>query len=494
MSSQDKRKCFTFTWTIENISYYWYTTRKVVRSPTFVINALQKSKYKLGFHPSRIMEDNWIYLFLEAQGNSSFVRIDCEFAFLSKDGSAHHSTKWKNRSRKFNGVTVSKDVFVANKLPEDKLRARCRIWKSDGEMTEDVQCFARTRICIERVSFSWNIQNFSNLHAEEKCTYQMKSMLDNEVLMTFSLLLKNPYTGEDSINIQLVSESNKIKYCVFHLMPLNGLGSASKGKRNEFSFSEDKKPKLFTLHFSKNDLIAIKDLCLPNDVLSFRCECTFSTGAISEEIESIRYGCDNFLTSEQDNQCLDKENRLSVSKRILIEDLESLLNENILSDIKLKTNAETYLAHKNILSARSPVFKAMFSDNMKEKFNECVDIEDLDSDTVHRMLQYVYTAETKDLQLDNTFKLYQAANKYEILALRDECSDYLKSNLCSKNVCKVLVLADVHQDVNLKTSVQDFIFNHDVVNSAEWKQLMKTHPKLTADTMCLQLQRKSLSM
>ncbi|GBL76120.1 TD and POZ domain-containing protein 1 [Araneus ventricosus] len=501
MSTQDKRKCFTFTWTVENISYCWLKAPEYFESPTFVINAPQESEYSLQLHPRGHQKDNYIGFYLMKKGNRPPVRIDCEIAFLAKDGSVLASTEYTNCTIcAGNGDFKERtDVFVANRsayLPEDKLTARCRIWKSDGDMTEDVHLFARTRICIKKDTFLWDIQNFSSLHSEQKCTYQIKSVVDNEMLMTLDLSLKNPYTDEDSITIQLVSKNGKIKYFVLHLMPLNGFGSADKGIRKEFLFCENKKSKLFTLPFSKKNLMANKNICLPNDVLSLQCECTFSTGVVIEEIESVIHGKTkyNFSTSEMDKICLDYKNALSVSQRILSENLRSLFKDNILSDIKVKTSSETFQAHKSILSARSPVFKAMFSNNMKEKYNKSVDIEDMDSDTVHKMLQYIYTAEIKDLQFEGAYELYRASDQYEILALRDECSAYLKSNLKPNNACEVLILADLHQDEDLKTSVQDFIFNHDIINSEEWKQLMKTNVKLAADTMHLQIQRKALSM
>ncbi|CAL1283216.1 unnamed protein product [Larinioides sclopetarius] len=491
MSTRDKRKCFTFMWSVENINYYW--KKEFIRSPTFVINALQESNYFLNLYLDGLGNDNCIHFFLNNLIDSSSNKIDCELAYLSNDGAVLKSVERLNV--KSTGLFIEKkEVFVNNRSsyrPKDKLILRCKIWKRDGEMTEDVQCFARTRICIKREAFLWNIQNFSSLHSEEKCTYQIKSMPSNEVLMSFDLLIKNPYTDEDSINIQPVSENGKIKYCVFYIMPLNGPGSADQSIKKEILFSDNKKPKLFTLPFSKNDLIARKDLCLPNDVLSLRCECTYTTGDIIEEIESVFYGCDGLSSIEADNKRFDEENTSAVSKRILNDDLKSLFHDDFLSDIKLKTSTKTFSAHKSILSARSPVFKAMFSNNMKEKLTDCVEIKDIDSETVFRMLLYVYTAEIQDLPCENVCELYRAADIYQILALRDECSTYIKSNLSPINACEVLILADMHQDEYLKASVQEFIFNHDVLNSEEWKLLIKNHAKLAADTMYLQIQSSS---
>ncbi|GFR29110.1 tdpoz3 [Trichonephila clavata] len=75
----------------------------------------------------------------------------------------------------------------------------------------------------------------------------------------------------------------------------------------------------------------------------------------------------------------------------LKEDFETLYAEGILSDVKLRTANFTFQAHKNILSVRSPVFRAMFTTEMKEKTQECIDIPDLEDDTLHKMLLYVYT-------------------------------------------------------------------------------------------------------
>ncbi|GBL76029.1 hypothetical protein AVEN_234341-1 [Araneus ventricosus] len=203
MSWQDKRKCFTFIWTLENISYNWQERYESIRSPTFAINELEKSEYHLDLYPRGKDNDNYIDFYLQREGYSPFVNItlviDCELALLSEDGSVLTSLKIEQceTSADFCRFKEVKDVLNHNRstyLPEDKLIVRCRIWKSDREMTENVQCFARTRIHIQMHSLLWNIRNFSSIQSEKKCTYQMNLVLDNEVLMTIDLFFKNSYT------------------------------------------------------------------------------------------------------------------------------------------------------------------------------------------------------------------------------------------------------------------------------------------------------------
>ncbi|GFT35102.1 TD and POZ domain-containing protein 3 [Trichonephila clavipes] len=232
----------------------------------------------------------------------------------------------------------------------------------------------------------------------------------------------------------------------------------------------------------------MEELYFPNDVLTLHCECSFTTGIVSEEIEKICQGCP--LLQEENLACKDVESKNeSLDLTIILqENLESLYKENFLCDTKLVTKTKSFLAHKCILSARSPVFKAMFNNDMRERNSECVNIEDLDEDTVQRMLLYMYTATLPDLQWDSACDLYTASDKYEILSLKNECSSFLKDSLSPANACNLLILADIYQDEDLKSSAEEFILNQkEIFNTCEWKLFMKTNLQLAADLMHLKL-------
>ncbi|GIX69149.1 speckle-type POZ protein [Caerostris extrusa] len=125
---------------------------------------------------------------------------------------------------------------------------------------------------------------------------------------------------------------------------------------------------------------------------------------------------------------------------------------------------------------------------MKEKAQECIHIEDVDADTVRRLLLYMYTDACEDLQWKSASQLYAAANKYQILSLKDECSSFLKANLDAANACDALMIADLHHDERLKSATSEFILKHDKeifnserVENASWKLM----GKLAAGTMLL---------
>ncbi|GBM70523.1 TD and POZ domain-containing protein 1 [Araneus ventricosus] len=198
-------------------------------------------------------------------------------------------------------------------------------------------------------------------------------------------------------------------------------------------------------------------------------------GKISPKLKRV------FESRKQHN--IEIQDSLNTSE--LVNDLKFMYNDAIFSDTEIRTTTKTFRAHKNILSARSPVFRSMLSSDMKEKNSGHVDIIDFEDDTIHRMLLFIYTDSLEDLQFEKAFKFYAAAEKYEILSLKSGCSSFLKKNLCPTNACDVLVLADLHNDDDLKTAVQDYILGQckQIFLSQEWKDFMNTNLKLAADVM-----------
>ncbi|GBO25321.1 Speckle-type POZ protein [Araneus ventricosus] len=492
--NDSKRKCFTFIWKLENASYCWQRRTECIQSPSFTVDEIHETNWKLGLYPS-IGRDN-IGFWLQRQSDNNGVEsvaIDCELAFLSSDGTALREFKRKNEEiRKAKGFgsfeSVSrKEVFFARRsvyLPQDTLTVRCRMWKSVGEMSKDVQCFARTRITVEKRSFLWSIENFSTLKSHEKKTYEIKSHDNGKNFMSLELFLTGGLLCDETIRFRIIPDYQNIKMSTFRLSVVDASKNTANCFQDEFCCRDPCGSKDFALFCTKRELLEKKNAYLPNDVLSLWCECSFCFGTIQGEIERVDSDCIAIAKKKSDNHSVDTENEFSVPNCILIDNLKSMLNNTSLSDVKLKTKSQTYPAHTFILGARSPVFKSMFSSDMKEKINGCVDIEDLNDDTVLRLLRYIYSAEVEELEWVSANDLYDAADKYQVLDLKGICSSYLKSNLRVNNACEALVLADLHQDEDLKRFVQDFIVRHgkDIINSGEWEQLAETNLKLAYET------------
>ncbi|GFT22813.1 speckle-type POZ protein A [Nephila pilipes] len=503
MDSQDisEKKGFSFTWVIENFSYCWQKKDEKIMSPTFVVDTMSKTKWRLILYPKgdRNAGEDFISFYLERQEDSKgpdCYKIFYELAFLAIDGSVLKSKDVSENSFLKNdscGVTdfeKREEILKIRRkdfLPKDALTARCRMWDGVKEITKDGDCFVRTRIKVERRSFIWNLKLFSSFH---KSICQITSASEGKLVMSLKFSPTDGQDCETRIRIEVLSEEQDLKFAVFRLHLLDVSGNAEKCLSDEISFDDqEQETGSFMLLFSKEKLMENKTLYLPNDILTLLCECGFTTGILSEEIEKIRYGCPpSFRIGNLIDDDLDSE-EMSDLTSILLKDLDSLYKDNLLCDTNLKTNTGIFPAHKSILSARSQVFKAMFTNDMKEKTSEYVYVEDLDDDTIQRMLLYVYTAVVEDLQWESASQLYVAADKYAILSLKNKCSSFLKNNLSSNNACELMLLADMHQDQDLKSVVQDFILRHHkvVFNSNGWKLFMKKNVQLAADIMYLKL-------
>jgi len=52
--------------------------------------------------------------------------------------------------------------------------------------------------------------------------------------------------------------------------------------------------------------------------------------------------------------------------------------------------------------------------------------------------------------MDQAMDLYYAAKKYILPGLVDQCSSYMRSNLCPENTCRVLEFTNFFEEENLK--------------------------------------------
>ncbi|GFS32947.1 TD and POZ domain-containing protein 1 [Nephila pilipes] len=453
---------------------------------------MDESKWCLIIYPvgCRFAEE-YVAIYLKRLMHSkgpSDIEIEFEFNLSSESGCLIPMGGSNDIFRKGDASGFSKllekELFHlerASYLFQDTLTVMCKMWKSTEHLKQRGRCVARTRIGVERSSFVWAVERFSSFGSDEKNTYEIVSTKENKIAVSLNLF----EAAEELICLEFTA-AKEIPVFRFRLFILCAAGDAELVSKKEYNFTDSRVIKLyFPFHLAKKEIFARKEFYLPNDVLTLRCECAFTTDSAASEIESTLYGCNT--PSIEDEDLTENAKKLMLSNT-LKENLKSWFRKPLFSDTEVKTQTNTFPAHKIILSARSPVFKAMFTKEMKETIDKCVHIDDFCDDTVQRMLFYMYTDELQDLEWDSACDLYAAADKYEILSLKEKCSSFLKASLCHSNACEALILADTHSDLGFKRMVQHFILRDGkrIMNSDAWKLFMETHVKLAADTMVLQ--------
>ncbi|GIY28624.1 speckle-type POZ protein-like A [Caerostris darwini] len=197
------------------------------------------------------------------------------------------------------------------------------------------------------------------------------------------------------------------------------------------------------------------------------------------------------IQSKKQNICkCDSGNQIQVkSLTELSKNFECLLDPNVsyFSDMSFLCGSVAIPAHKSILSARSPVFAAMFTVRMKENTENTVHITDMEVPILRAVLHHTYTGTIESLDVASAGGLLFAADKYQFEDLKRVCSDFLKENMTLENVLNTLVLGHLH-DKDLKAFAMNFICESCANISAieetrEWKLLRKERPQLAIEVL-----------
>ncbi|CAG5102326.1 Similar to spopla: Speckle-type POZ protein-like A (Danio rerio) [Cotesia congregata] len=212
-----------------------------------------------------------------------------------------------------------------------------------------------------------------------------------------------------------------------------------------------------------NELLVNKNNFLPNDTLTV---C----------VELIVY--DEYIAVKNSN------NLLEGCKRKLSDDFKDFFETKKKCDVAIKVGDKEFCAHKMILIARSSVFEAMFSHDMKENKENEVTIPDIDPEVFKKVLDYIYTDRVDDL-ISFAEKLLEAADKYQLQGLKDLCECSLSKTLTPGNAVKILILADRHYAKRLKEVAIDFITNNwlKFKNTKEFKELEKADASLACSVL-----------
>jgi len=158
-------------------------------------------------------------------------------------------------------------------------------------------------------------------------------------------------------------------------------------------------------------------------------------------------------------------------------DFENLFTSHSNSDICFIVADQEIKAHKAILSARSPVFAAMFDSDMKEKDMDRIDIPDIAPDIFNEFLRFIYTDQVK-LTEGNVEPLLAASDKYLLVTLKCKCEEFIIKRLTIENCIELLTLADRHNAPHLKRMATEFFRSrrNEIWKTESWITMKTSHP------------------
>uniref|UniRef100_A0AAY4DHM1 BTB domain-containing protein n=1 Tax=Denticeps clupeoides TaxID=299321 RepID=A0AAY4DHM1_9TELE len=315
-----------------------------------------------------------------------------------------------------------------------------------------VRCYTQCK--TEKFSLTWTITKFSFAEA----VVRSSSFTNASEELKWSLLLYtngvSHYEGYLSLYFQLDSGPQTGIRAKGRMVILNSDGEEA------ISGGEDRNVLGFDTFARREDIMDEEAGILRDDTLTVTCE-----------VSSV---------------CITTLNTLDMSVKVpvcrMADELGNLWDQSLLPDCSLVVGGQEFQAHKAILAARCPVFRAMFTHDMKERQTNRVEIQGVEPEVLRELVTFIYCGKAPNIQ-DMAADLLVAADMYLLDRLKRMCEEVLRRSLTVENAAEILIIADLHLTPELKEEAITFINSHfsDVLRTPGWKTVQMDHPCLMGE-------------
>ncbi|QCD97663.1 elongation factor Tu [Vigna unguiculata] len=172
------------------------------------------------------------------------------------------------------------------------------------------------------------------------------------------------------------------------------------------------------------------------------------------------------------------------------------------SDVNFEVNGEFFSAHKLVLAARSPVFRAQLFGPMKDQNTQCIKVEDMEAPVFKALLHFIYWDSLPDMHeltgLNSKWAstlmaqhLLAAADRYGLERLRLTCEASLCEDVAINTVATTLALAEQHHCFQLKATFNlntlnissDAVNCHSVMQTDGFEYLKESCPSVLTELL-----------
>jgi speckle-type POZ protein len=206
--------------------------------------------------------------------------------------------------------------------------------------------------------------------------------------------------------------------------------------------------------------------------------------------DSFTIRCDILVVhkihTKETAEILPVETFVSVPPSDMNQQFGDLLETEKGADVVLEVGGQTFAAHRCVLAARSPVFRAELYGLMKEGDTAgVVCIEEMEAQVFKVLLRFLYTDSLPEMKEEEDVMcqhLLVAADRYNLERLKLICEEKLCKYISVGTVSNILALADQHRCDGLKKACFNFLGSpanlSAVVAGDGFKHLSKICPSL----------------
>jgi hypothetical protein len=180
----------------------------------------------------------------------------------------------------------------------------------------------------------------------------------------------------------------------------------------------------------------------------------------------------------------DELSHCDIPSTTLVNDLRGFVNDESCSDIVFVVEGIHVYAHK-ILCLRCLYFRAMFAGEMRESRAQEVVIPDVRHSIFLALLEYLYTDDAAEVQLDMAMELFEAADKFGVERLKAICEHRLLQSINIDNAAGLFHAADQHNALGLREKCVAFILDHfDAVTKTKcFEEMGRTNVELVFEIL-----------
>ncbi len=153
--------------------------------------------------------------------------------------------------------------------------------------------------------------------------------------------------------------------------------------------------------------------------------------------------------------------------------------EEMYYDVHLQIGTETIGAHKIVLVAFSPYFRAMLTIDMREVKQDFIDIvlpDGCEMQTFKVLLEYGYTGYV-EITGDNVQELLILSDFLQLQSVEKACIEFMLKNMDASNCLSILQFADNHIIPDVKEAAKSYCLRHFSVVCLE-KEFLETTPTI----------------
>jgi len=139
--------------------------------------------------------------------------------------------------------------------------------------------------------------------------------------------------------------------------------------------------------------------------------------------------------------------------------MESIRREGKLCDVTLVVGEHSIRAHRIVLAANIPYFRAMFTHDMAESRQSDITMRSIDPSAAESLVNFAYTGRVT-ISTSNVQNLMLAASFLQLTKVRDACADFLHARLTPQNVLGIRTFAESLGSLSLVKAADKFLQKH----------------------------------